>query len=310
MFPVIEILAIVLAPAPPPPPAVATANPANDDVGNVGWNPNRATLEAHDAATAARINELEARLEARIAALGHAAPPATPTTTTTTTPVENADVTLTRPDVTGPDTYYNERHLIKNEEVLHRKMPEIAYDENLSTRKNLEVLLDLYTMFPMLYFLCMCSCWPEYSHGGPSEPLAHRLKTMNDTMRSNILRANTDADPHALRYSYVDMLTGEPIRCTDSNAVTRGSDDIGQSFEAMLVTLDGEFPVDYTSVRDSNGSNHMLNVVANINSGTQYARLDSAFAAILEVFLIVNPAARGTPLPCADALRAIRREAI
>ena len=140
--------------------------------------------------------------------------------------------------------------------------------------------------------------------------MAHRLKTMNDTMRSNILRANTDADPHALRYSHVDMLTGEPIRCTAINAITRGSDEIGQSFEAMLVTLDGEFPVDYTRVRDSNGSNHMLNVVANINSGTQYARLDSAFAAILEVFLIVNPAARGTPLPCADALRAIRREAI
>ena len=99
-------------------------------------------FEAQDAAQTVRLTEsmqaLEARLEARFAALGHTAPPAAPTT-----PVETLDVIPARPDVTGPDTDYNERHLIKNEEVLHRKMPEIAYDENLSTRKNLEVLLDL-----------------------------------------------------------------------------------------------------------------------------------------------------------------------
>ena len=124
------------APAPPPPP-VATAYPDNDDVVNIDWN--RYMFEAQGLAHNAQMQALEARFEARFAALGHAAPSATPTTittttTTTTTPVDNVDVILARPDVTGSDTDYNERHLIKNEEVLHRKMPEIANDENLSTR--------------------------------------------------------------------------------------------------------------------------------------------------------------------------------
>ena len=70
------------------------------------------------------------------------------------------------------------------------------------------------------------------------------------------------------------------------------------------------YPIAFTRVRNHDGPNPLLNAVACINSRAQWNRLDSHFAAILEVVCVTRPRAAGTELPCAEALSDIRREAV
>ena len=115
----------------------------------------------------------------------------------------------------------------------------------------------------------------------------------------------------SLTHTYVDLLTGEPIMCTAVNSSVRGelNTNLGQAFQDLLDGFEVRYPIDFTRVRNHDGPNPLLNAIACINSRAQWNRLDSHFAAILEVVLVTRPRAAGTDLSCAEALSDIRREA-
>ena len=99
--------------------------------------------------------------------------------------------------------------------------------------------------------------------------------------------------------------------CTAVNSSVRGdpSTDVGQAFQAAFDSFEVTYPIAFTRVRNHDDPNPLLNAVACINSRAQWNRLDSHFAAILEVVCVTRPRAAGTELPCAEALSDIRREA-
>ena len=71
---------------------------------------------------------------------------------------------------------------MRMEEPL-RKQVELTYDESKSTLANLQLILDSFTMFPMLRFLVQCCCWAEYGHGGPRPGIREAIQRMNKDMR-------------------------------------------------------------------------------------------------------------------------------
>ena len=59
------------------------------------------------------------------------------------------------------------------------------------------------------------------------------IQRMNKDMRDRIVIANRTAARDALKYTYVDLLTGEPIMCTAVNSSVRGdpSTDVVRHFK-------------------------------------------------------------------------------
>ena len=92
---------------------------------------------------------------------------------------------------------YIERQLMRTEEPL-RKQVEFTYDESKSTLTNSQLILDGFTMFPMLRYLVKCCCWAEYSHGGPKPGLREAIQRMNKDMRDRIVIAKRTAARSAL----------------------------------------------------------------------------------------------------------------